>query len=126
MKLILQGHVLWCFEAEVKSRGILDAIGGHVSGVLPFHHHKGEIALTSQSILLSGESEMELPLLQVKAVFLGFDDAYPNTIVKNFGATWSPLRLTLQDDTILYLIIDYRMGVTSNPIWFETLKNLLT
>ena len=107
MESIINGQVLWSFDYEVLNRDFLHVVGAHFSGVKPFHAHEGQIALTDESILITGDKILEIPLRNIQEIFLGFDKTFPPYLSKNFGLFWQPLRLKLKDGEQLYLIIDY-------------------
>jgi len=126
MKPILAGQVLWSYDYEVLKRDTLNNLGAHFSGVNPFHTHAGEIALADDKIIISGDENLEIPLGNLEQIYLGFDETFPRTLVKNFGLFWQPLRLTLSTGQKLYLIIDYSMLGAKNQVWFNGLKEILS
>ena len=126
MKAILTGQVLYSYEDELLERDSFADLGAHFSGVAPFHRHKGEIALSAEKLFIGGDEILEFPLGTIEQLYLGFDEAFPRTLAKNMGLFWQPLRLSLSDGNKLYLIIDYNILGTSNQIWFERLKELLS
>ncbi|HEX8376492.1 MAG TPA: hypothetical protein VF602_01655, partial [Pedobacter sp.] len=58
-------------------------------------------------------------------IYLGFDETFPRTLVKNLGLFWQPLRLSLSNGLHLYLIIDFNMLGAKNHLWFKGLKKML-
>lgn len=126
MKTILTGNVLWSFDFEVLQRNRNTDFAFHFSGVKPFYAHAGDIVLTEKSIQITGSDELEILLGDLSQLYLGFDDVYTMMLSKNFGLFWQPLRLTLNDDTVLYLIIDYNFTGTKNKLWFTKLKEMLS
>jgi len=126
MKALLSGSVLWSFDAEVKLRNRNNDISFHVSGVRPFHCHIGEIHLTENSICLTGEDELVIPLEHLSQLYLGFDDIYTPSLSKNLGLFWQPLRLTMDDERLIYLIIDYNFLGSKNKMWFDNLTKMLS
>lgn len=126
METILSGNALWSFDFEVLNRNRTGDIIFHVSGVKPFHCHSGEIILTDNSIKITGDSDLAIMLNDLKQLYLGFDETFTESLSKNFGLFWKPLRLTLDNDHVLYLIIDYNFIGSKNKLWFETLQDLLS
>lgn len=126
MESILNGHVLWSFDYEVLNRDFLHVLGAHFSGVKPFHAHTGQIALTNECILITGDKNLEIPLRNLQEIFLGFDETFPPYLLKNFGLFWQPLRLKLKDGEQLYLVIDYNMFGAKNQLWFNALTQMLS
>jgi hypothetical protein len=126
MKQILAGRVLWSYDYEVLQRELLNEIGAHFSRVNPFHPHAGEITLTDDKLFITGDEDIEIPLGSLEQIYLGFDEVFPRTLVKNFGLFWQPLRLTLLTGDKLYLIIDYNMFGAKNRLWFNELKEMLS
>lgn len=125
MKVILSGSILWSFDVEVQNRNKNNDFTFHVSGMKPFHCYAGEIFLTERSIKIIGDSEFEIRLENLTQIYLGFDENYSTSLSKNFGVFWQPLRLTLLDGQMIYLIIDYNFVSTNNKLWFHTLQELL-
>jgi hypothetical protein len=125
MKIILAGKVLWSYDYEVLERTTLSDISAHFSGMSPFHCHSGEIALTEEKILITGDTDLEISLGNLNQIYLGFDETFPRTLVKNLGLFWQPLRLSLSNGLHLYLIIDFNMLGAKNHLWFKRLKEML-
>lgn len=123
--IILTGEVLWSYDYELLERTPLRGIASHFSGVNPFHAHQGEILLTSDRITLRDESELTISLSDLGQLYMGFDENFPRSSVKNFGLFWQPLRLTLGSGQKLYLIIDYNVLGSKNQLWFDTIKIIL-
>jgi hypothetical protein len=126
MNAILTGKVLYSYQHELLERDSFADLGAHFSGVNPFHKHAGEIALTADKLFISGDEELHISLSTIEQIYLGFDEAFPRTLVKNMGLFWQPLRLSLSDGNKLYLIIDYNMLASNNQLWFDGLKELLS
>lgn len=124
-KIILTGEVLWSYDYELLERTSLREIASHFSGVSPFHAHQGEISLMSDRIIFRDESELTISLTDLEQLYMGFDDNFPGSSVKNFGLFWQPLRLTLCSGQQLYLIIDYNVLGSKNQLWFDTIKIIL-
>lgn len=129
MNFLLKNRVLWSYDHEVEQRNAIDNIGVHFSGVGPFHAHEGEIILTETNILISGDESIEIELNGIDQLYLGFDDIFPRTLVKNFGLFWQPLRISFYRSGLsnsIYLIIGLNMFSCENQLWFNTLKELLS
>jgi hypothetical protein len=126
MNPILLGQIHWCYDYEVLQRDSLNELAAHFSGVNPFHTHAGKITLTGDKITITGDEDLEISLGNLEQIFLGFDEVYPRTLVKNFGLFWQPLRLVLSTGQQLYLIIDYNMLGTKNQVWFNRIKEMLS
>lgn len=126
MKTVLTGKVYWSYDYEVRQKSPLDSIGVHFSAIPPFHKHEGLITLTNDRIILSGDEELKIPLANLESLYLGFDDTFTPSLVKNFGLFWQPLRLSLQTGEVIYVIIDHSMFGSKNQYWFDFLKTILT
>ncbi|RZJ34833.1 MAG: hypothetical protein EOO51_08230 [Flavobacterium sp.] len=126
MQQILSGSVLWCTRQEVLQRNRGADWTFHFSGMRPFHTNWGEIALTDKSVQITGTVNLAIQFADLTQLYLGFDDAYTPMLARNFGLFWKPLRLTLLDDSQVYLIIDYKFFGSSNAGWFAKLKEVLS
>jgi len=91
----------------------------------PLHAHEGKVSLSERSLEITGDENLSLPLRSIEEVYLGFDDVFPASSVKNFGLFWQPLRLRFNDEEVIYMITDYNGVKTNNQIWYETLKEIL-
>ncbi|MBB2150361.1 hypothetical protein [Pedobacter gandavensis] len=125
--ILLSGNVKWSTAAEVLHRNTIDQVGVHFSGVGPFHCHSGQITLTEKAIYLSGDVDLSFDLGDLEQLYIGFDDVFPRTLVKNFGMTAQPLRFQVGAGIgALYLFIDYNMmAFTNNTLWFNSIKSML-
>lgn len=123
--IILTGRVLWSYDYELPEQTSLREIASHFSGIGPFHAHQGEITLMTDRITLRDESELHISLTDLEQLYMGFDENFPRSSVKNFGLFWQPLRLTLHSGQQLYLIIDYNVLGSKNQLWFDTIKIIL-
>lgn len=126
MNAILTGQVLYSYQHELLERDSFADLGAHFSGIKPFHRHAGEIALSANKLFVSGDEDLQIPLASIEQIYLGFDESFPRTLVKNMGLFWQPLRLSLSNGNALYLIIDYSMLGANNQLWFDGLKELLS
>lgn len=126
MNVILTGQVLYSYQHELLERDSFANLGAHFSGIMPFHKHTGEIALSANKLFVSGDEDLQIPLASIEQIYLGFDESFPRTLVKNMGLFWQPLRLSLSNGNTLYLIIDYNMLGANNQLWFDGLKELLS
>jgi hypothetical protein len=125
MKTLLTGNVLWSYDYEVLNRSTADNARAHISGFKPFHRHEGQIALTTEGIFINGDENIQISLGSLDQIYLGFDEIFPRTLVKNMGLFWQPLRIVFSREQKIYLIIDYTLFGTKNRYWFETLQKLL-
>ena len=126
MNVILTGQALYSYRHELLERDSFADLGAHFSGIKPFHKHTGEIALSANKLFVSGDEDLQIPLASIEQIYLGFDESFPRTLVKNMGLFWQPLRLSLSSGNTLYLIIDYNMLGVNNQLWFDGLKELLS
>lgn len=126
--VLLSGNVKWSTADEVLHRAAVDQVGVHFSGVGPFHCHAGQITLTDQAIYIEGDVDLSFNLGDLEQLFIGFDEVFPRTLVKNFGMTAQPLRLQVGAAVgVLYLFIDYNMmAFTNNQLWFNSIKTVLS
>lgn len=119
----------WCYDFELASRDQTKDFLFSSAGIFPFLLHKGMISLDDHSINLTGRKGKEMDeilLNQIDTIYLGYDELYPPRLTKNFGALWSPLRITLNSGQKIYLIIYGRFGVLiKTKAWFEFLKSSL-
>ncbi|MDB5283059.1 MAG: hypothetical protein JWO06_2134, partial [Bacteroidota bacterium] len=73
------------------------------------------------------EDELTIPFPSIEEIALGFDENFPNTLVKNLGLFWQPLRITLRTGENIYLIIDFNLLLgPKNQFWFKALKEMLS
>ncbi len=126
MKTILSGNALWSFDFEIQNRNRDNDFAFHFSGARPFHCHSGEIFLNEDSIKIIGDDTLDVPLADLTQLYLGFDEIYTPSLSKNFGMFWQPLRLSINDEKYLYLIIDYNFLGTKNKLWFTKLMELFS
>ena len=129
---MLEGNVLWSYDYELneeKRYGWLKKISGIFSFLKPMHNHEGNILLASNGLLITGDEHLELPLTHIEEVYMGFDDVFPASSVKNFGAFWQPIRIksfiSNSESQTIYLIINYSGLFSDNKTWFNTLISLL-
>jgi hypothetical protein len=129
---ILQGKVLWSYADEyaqiseqIKVTAALVSLGS------PLHNHAGYIVLTEDQLIIEGindDLDLSIALSTINEIYLGFDDVFTFTSVKNFGALWQPLRIKFYTGHSLetvYLIIDHNGLFTHNKTWHETLISIL-
>ncbi|MES2875289.1 MAG: hypothetical protein V4708_16310 [Bacteroidota bacterium] len=122
----MKAKVLYSYQHELLERDSWADLGAHFSGVGPFHKHEGEIVLSAVGLFIGGDEDLQIPFRTIEQIYLGFDEAFPRTMVKNMGLFWQPLRISLSNGNKLYLIIDYNILGTSNQLWFDGLKELLS
>jgi len=128
MQILQIGKVLWSYDYEIAALTLIDEAGALFSLTPPPHHREGEIILTPTSLVIDGYNYLNIPLNKLEQVYLGFDDVYKRSLVRNKGIFCQPLRLRYKqgDDTVVvYLIVDLRFFGTKNQLWFDTLKQLL-
>lgn len=129
METYLKGNVLWSYDYELQQAGLTQEVAALFSFMSPVHHHAGQISLTNREILIEGDISKTIPLSIVDQLYLGFDEVFKRSMVKNAGMLWQPLRLCLSDrvgDETIYLIIDHGPLGAKNAAWFNILKELLT
>ncbi|MBE9600774.1 hypothetical protein [Pedobacter sp. MC2016-24] len=123
---ILEGQVYWGYDNELDQKmGWLKNIMGLFSFAAPMHQHSGMAILTKNELLFLGEEELTIPLPSIEEVYLGFDEIFPASTVKNFGLFWQPIRVKFNGNKAVYMVIDYNGLKTNNQMWFDTLKNIL-
>jgi hypothetical protein len=126
----MNGHVLWSYIDEVAESGLKDEIRALFSLIKPLHHHEGEIKLTYNDLIINGDISLSIPLGNLNQIYLGFDDVFKSTYVKNAGMIWQPLRVSYRDSgsmNTIYLIIDYSfIGTAKDQQWFDALREALS
>lgn len=126
---ILTGTALWCFDYELEQANLADEFRGMMSFTLPLHYHKGEIVLSNTSISINGDVDVFIPLKDLEQLFMGFDEHYKSTYVKNGGLFWQPLKLTFTSNGLtqaVYLIIDYNWFTVQNKMWYNVLTEMFS
>lgn len=126
-EILLAGDAYWSYDYEVAERDALDNVGVHFSGVGPYHNHRGEIALTAEGLYINGDVNLAFKLSDLEQLYIGFDEVFPRSLVKNFGLMAQPLRLqasTAEGD--IYIFINHNMFGTQNQLWFDTIRELLS
>jgi hypothetical protein len=125
-KLLYQGTVYWSFVHEIEDMGIGERFFvRHVSFSAPLSKHQGVFYLSDRSIILESEDQkVTIPLSKITQLYLGFDEVFSGSSVKNFGMFWQPLRIVYNDDEVIYLIIDYKYGFAANKQIFQLLKEI--
>ena len=130
MNILMSGHALWSYADEIAESGLKDEIQALFSFAKPLHHHEGEVLLTDSSLIINGDINLSIPLSDLNQLYLGFDDVFKSTYVKNNGMFWQPLRISFYDgNTVgtLYLIIDHNfIGTAKDKQWFDALKEVLS
>jgi len=126
--ILLNGNVLWAFDHELEKNSHASRFAGLFSFQRPLHHHQGEIILSNSQLVITGDEHVIISLNSIDQLFLGFDDLYPVSSVKNWGAFWQPLRIEYsnpQTQTI-YLVIGFNSISAQNKLWYDALKELLS
>jgi len=128
MQILQIGKAMWSYDHEIAACTLIDAAGGLFALTPPPHHREGEIILTTGTLVIDGYNYLDIPLNQLEQVYLGFDDVYKRSLIKNNGTFWQPLRLRYKvadGHNTIYLMIDNSFFGTKNQLWFDTLKQLL-
>lgn len=131
---LLTGRIKWSFNYELANVTSADkALRSIMSFSPPLHHHTGYIKLTESDLIIEGtedDEELSIKLASITQIYMGFDDVYPVSAVKSFGAFWNPIRIEYYRNTtttdIIYAIIDYNGLYTQNQVWFNKLLELLS
>jgi hypothetical protein len=124
---ILSGKALWCFDYELQQANLADEFRGMMSFTLPLHYHKGDISLSNTAIYINGDVDLHIPLNSLEQLYMGFDELYKSTYVKNGGLLWQPLKLSFTGHPqaqAVYLIIDHNWFTVKNKLWFDTLTTI--
>ncbi|WP_316800998.1 hypothetical protein [Pedobacter frigidisoli] len=129
---MLEGNVLWSYDHELtedKSLNWYEKIAGLFSFLKPIHKHEGNILLASNGIFITGDKQLELPISHIEEVYMGFDELFPPSAVKNFGLFWQPLRIrstiSRSESQTVYLVINHSGIFSDNQTWFNALISLL-
>ena len=128
METYLTGNVLWSFDYELEQAGLTQEMLALFSLMPPIHRHEGQLSLTDVALIIEGDISKTIPLSVISQLYLGFDEVFRQSLVKNGGVFWQPLRLTLEGKAgkeIVYLIIDHGPFGAKNTIWFNALKDML-
>jgi hypothetical protein len=129
MDVILKGKLLWSYEYEINDRDRGRDYLAHLTGVLPFHMHQGEIILSKQGLQVLGDINLSINASELDNIYLGFDEIFVPTLVKNFGLLWQPLRIGFTQGgrhCSVYLIIDFNFFTTKNKLWYETIAEVFS
>ncbi|HEX8019994.1 hypothetical protein [Mucilaginibacter sp.] len=129
MNIYLSGQVFWSYDHEIEQTGLGQEIKALFSFTPPIHHHSGIISLTEHQLVIEGDLNLPIPLSDITQIYLGFDEIFKRTYVKNGGMFWQPLRLIYNSgfrSATIYLIIDHNAFGAKNTLWFNTLKQLLS
>lgn len=128
--ILLEGSVLWAYDHELANKTPESRFSGLFSFMKPLHYHEGLIVLSHNQISINGDEQLNITLGSMDQIFLGFDEFYPASSVKNLGAFWQPLRIEYSSFSIktqkIYLVIGYNGISAQNKLWYETLKKLLS
>jgi hypothetical protein len=85
MNILMSGHVLWSYADEIAESGLRDEIAALFSLIKPLHYHEGEIALTDTDLIINGDINLSIPLGKLHQLYLGFDEVFKSTYIKNVG-----------------------------------------
>lgn len=132
-EVVLQGKVMWSYDHEMMEFTSAQKLMTGLSGIGgPLHNHQGYITLTGEQILIEGpvgDEDLIIPLASINELYLGYDDVFTASSVKNGGLFWQPLRLEYFSNNYqtnkIYLIIDYTGFYSHNKRWYETLTTML-
>ena len=132
-KKLLQGSVKWSYSYELAEYSdTYKIMTSMASFAPPLHRHNGNIALTDSELVIEGSEgdvDLSIKLGAMKQIFIGFDDLFPMTSVRGFGAFWQPLRIEYYISPVeteyIYLIIDYNGIFTHDKDWYNTLTQML-
>nr|WP_199156518.1 hypothetical protein [Pedobacter sp. ASV2] len=123
---ILEGQVYWGYDYALNDKSsFMKGVMGLFSFTPPLHQYSGRAILTKSELLFIGDCELCLPLYRIEEVYMGFDEIFPASSVKNLGLFWQPLRVKFNGDQTIYIVFDYNGIYTNNQIWFTTLKEML-
>lgn len=123
---ILEGNVYWGYDYELdQQKGWLKNVMGLFSFAPPLHQHNGLAVLTTSELFFLGEEELKISIRSIEEIYLGFDEIFPASSVKNLGLFWQPLRIKYNDTQVIYMVLDYNGLSANNQIWFDTLKGML-
>ncbi|KQS35254.1 hypothetical protein [Pedobacter sp. Leaf194] len=129
---MLEGNVLWSYDYELnneKNFGWIKRFAGMFSFLKPLHNHEGNILLASNGLFITGDEHLELPLSNIEEVYMGFDELFPASSVKNLGMFWQPIRIKSfinhSESQTVYLVINHTGFFSDNKTWFNTLISLL-
>lgn len=127
---ILNGHTYFISDFEIESLTSSDILPYQLSSFKPLYTNEGTISLTERELLIDNSiTNIEIPLVNITQLYLGFDDVYKAVFVKNFGLFWQPLRISYLEygqTKIIYLIIDYNLLFSNNKKWFKEMMSLLS
>ncbi|MES2061774.1 MAG: hypothetical protein V4456_07630 [Bacteroidota bacterium] len=132
-EFVLQGKVMWSYDYEMVEFTSAQKLITGLSGIGgPLHNHQGYITLTDEQLLIEGQEgdeDLIIPLASINELYLGYDDVFTASSVKNGGLFWQPLRLEYFSSNYqtnkVYLIIDYNGFYSHNKRWYETLTTML-
>lgn len=120
-----EGNVYWAYDHEIAEMNYAERYFiRHLSFSPPLSKHQGNFSLTDHAMVLEAEEEkVTINLSTVTQLYLGFDDVYSSASAKNFGMFWKPLRIEFEE-SVTYIVVDYKFGFTANNQIFELLKEL--
>lgn len=128
--ILLEGNLLWAYDYELEDKNPESKFAGLFSFMKPLHNHEGLIVLSDNQISINSDEQVSIALDSIDQLFLGFDELYPASSVRNWGAFWQPLRIEYSNTFIqtrkIYLVIGYNGIFAQNKIWYDTLKELLS
>ncbi|RNL55827.1 hypothetical protein [Pedobacter jejuensis] len=123
---ILEGQVFWGYDYDIYNKSnFMKSIMGMFSLMPPLHQYSGRVVLTKTELIILGDTDLNIPLYTIDEVYIGFDEIFPASSVKNLGLFWQPLRVKFRADETVYMVIDYNGINTNNKIWFDALQQIL-
>lgn len=125
------------FRDEFKQRNFLDWLISHTSGSLPPHRYRGEIDVTSLSLMFTGvdiklktSCEFFIEKSSIEEVYFGYDEVFNVYQTRGFGLTWAPVRIKFMDTTgqerFGYFITGYNQRGTANKDFYKFLIEWLS
>lgn len=130
-----KADALLVFKEDIESRGFWEWVKQKASFAEPLCKYRGHIQLTDTYFEFMGhDRETNKPMLltfsrlQIKDIFLGFDNVYTSIDDRFMGLTFQPLRIRCENgnkEFIFYIIVNFNRFVRTadNRNWFELLNN---
>ncbi|MFT3903507.1 MAG: hypothetical protein QM727_10050 [Niabella sp.] len=129
MDFILEDTVLWIFDDDIPAFNMAEISFRQMAGHAALFNYTGNIFLTQHAILIEGEQNLSIKLAALNEIYLGFDEVYKPSYIKNFGLFWKPLRITYLANNIrterVYLHIHQSLFGNRNAKWYNTIKSII-
>jgi Arc/MetJ-type ribon-helix-helix transcriptional regulator len=125
---------LWIFKDEIGQKGFGDWFAAHTSFMLPIHRHAGEVHMFKDALVFYGKDTktdradvVSVPFVDIKSVFVGFDDNYRRRETRGGFEHEAPIRIDYAEgNTVktIYVFVDFNRITrsTKNEEWFEALQ----